>query len=121
MINNNGSVVFISSGSVRFSVPGYSVYSSMKAAIENFTKFVAKEYGLRGIRSNVIAPGPIETDFNNALIRNNPQTKTYLTSMTPLGRVGASDDIGSVVAFICSDEAKWINGQRIEVSGGINL
>jgi NAD(P)-dependent dehydrogenase (short-subunit alcohol dehydrogenase family) len=121
MINDHGSVIFISSGSVRFSVPGYSVYSSMKAAIENFTKFVAKEYGARGIRSNVIAPGPIETDFNNGMIRNNPQTKTFLSSMSPLGRVGAADDIGSVVAFICSDEAKWINGQRIEVSGGINL
>jgi NAD(P)-dependent dehydrogenase (short-subunit alcohol dehydrogenase family) len=121
MINDNGSVIFISSGSVRFSVPGYSVYSSMKAAIENFTKFVAKEYGSRGIRSNVVAPGPIETDFNNAMIRNNPQAKTYLSSMSPLGRVGAADDIGSVVAFICSEEAKWINGQRIEVSGGINL
>lgn len=121
MINDNGSVVFISSGSVRFSVPGYSVYSSMKAAIENFTKFVAKEYGSRGIRSNVVAPGPVETDFNNAMIRNNPQAKAFLSSMSPLGRVGASDDIGSVVAFICSEEAKWINGQRIEVSGGINL
>ncbi|HQK98438.1 MAG TPA: SDR family oxidoreductase [Bacteroidia bacterium] len=121
MINDNGSMVFISSGSVRFSVPGYSVYSSMKAAIENFTKFVAKEYGSRGIRSNVVAPGPVETDFNNAMIRNNPQAKTFLTSMSPLGRVGAADDIGSVVAFICSDEAKWINGQRLEVSGGINL
>lgn len=121
MINDNGSVVFISSGSVRFSVPGYSVYSSMKAAIENFTKFVAKEYGSRGIRSNVVAPGPVETDFNNAMIRNNPQAKTFLSSMSPLGRVGAADDIGSVVAFICSDEAKWINGQRLEVSGGINL
>jgi NAD(P)-dependent dehydrogenase (short-subunit alcohol dehydrogenase family) len=121
MINDNGSVIFISSGSVRFSVPGYSVYSSMKAAIENFTKFVAKEYGSRGIRSNVVAPGPIETDFNNAMIRNNPQAKTFLSSMSPLGRVGAADDIGSVVAFICSEEAKWINGQRIEVSGGINL
>ncbi len=121
MINDNGSVIFISSGSVRFSVPGYSVYSSMKAAIENFTKFVAKEYGSRGIRSNVVAPGPVETDFNNAMIRNNPQAKTFLSSMSPLGRVGAADDIGSVVAFICSEEAKWINGQRIEVSGGINL
>ena len=121
MINDNGSVIFISSGSVRFSVPGYSVYSSMKAAIENFTKFVAKEYGSRGIRSNVVAPGPVETDFNNAMIRNNPQAKTFLSSMSPLGRVGAADDIGSVVAFICSEEAKWINGQRIEVSGRINL
>ena len=93
----------------------------MKTAIETFTKYVAKENGERGIRANVVAPGPIETDFNNAAIRNNPQMKGFLSGQSPLGRVGNADDIGSVVAFICSDEAKWINGQRIEVSGGINL
>jgi NAD(P)-dependent dehydrogenase (short-subunit alcohol dehydrogenase family) len=82
---------------------------------------VAKEYGNRGIRSNIIAPGPIETDFNGGAIRNNPQMKGYLSSQTALGRVGNADDIGSVVAFLCTDDAKWINGQKIEVSGGINL
>lgn len=59
--------------------------------------------------------------INNAAIGNNPQSKTFLSSQTPLGRVGQADDIGSVVAFSCSDDAKWINGQHIEVSGGINL
>ena len=67
-----------------------------------------------------MAPGPIETDFNNAAIRNNPQAKGVISSNTPLGRVGAADDIGSVVAFLCTEDARWINGQRIEVSGGIN-
>lgn len=121
MVNDNGCVVFVSSGTTRFCVPGYSVYSSLKSAVETFTKYVAKEFGSRGIRSNIVAPGPIETDFNNAAIRNNPQMKTFLSTQSPLGRVGAADDIGSVVAFLCSDDAKWINGQRIEVSGGINL
>ncbi|MEZ4794965.1 MAG: SDR family oxidoreductase [Flavobacteriaceae bacterium] len=121
MMNDFGCVIFISSGTTRFCVPGYSVYSSLKAAIENLSKYVAKEYGSRGIRSNVIAPGPVETDFNNAAIRNNPQMKAFLSGNSPLGRVGNADDIGSVVAFVCSEEAKWINGQRIEVSGGINL
>ena len=121
MMNDGGGVVFISSGTTRFCVPGYSVYSSLKSAVETFTKYVAKEYGSRGIRSNIVAPGPIETDFNNAAIRNNPQMKGFLTSQTPLGRVGTADDIGSVVAFLCTDDAKWINGQRIEASGGINL
>jgi NAD(P)-dependent dehydrogenase (short-subunit alcohol dehydrogenase family) len=69
----------------------------------------------------VVAPGPVETDFNNATIRNNPQQKTFLAGMSPMGRVGAANDIGPVVAFLCTDEAKWITGQRIEVSGGINL
>ncbi len=120
-INDNGGVVFISSGTTRFCVPGYSVYSSLKGAVEVLTKYVAKEYGHRGIRSNIVAPGPIETDFNSATIRNNPQMKTFLSSLSPLGRVGNADDIGSVVAFLCTDDAKWINGQRLEVSGGINL
>jgi NAD(P)-dependent dehydrogenase (short-subunit alcohol dehydrogenase family) len=121
MMNNGGGVIFISSGTTRFCVPGYSVYSSLKSAVENLTKYVAKEYGNRGIRSNIIAPGPIETDFNGGAIRNNPQMKGYLSSQTALGRVGNADDIGSVVAFLCTDDAKWINGQKIEVSGGINL
>ena len=120
-INDHGGVVFISSGTTRFCVPGYSVYSSLKGAVEVLTKYVAKEYGHRGIRSNIVAPGPIETDFNGAAIRNNPQMKTFLSSLSPLGRVGNADDIGSVVAFLCTDEAKWINGQRLEVSGGINI
>lgn len=121
MMNDNGCIVNVSSGTTRFCVPGYSVYTSLKGAVEVFTRFTAKEYGVRGIRANIVAPGPIETDFNNAAIRNNPQMKAFLSANSPLGRVGQADDIGSVVAFLCSEEAKWVNGQRIEVSGGINL
>jgi NAD(P)-dependent dehydrogenase (short-subunit alcohol dehydrogenase family) len=93
----------------------------MKGAIEVFTKYLAKELGAKGIGANIIAPGPIETDFNNAAIRSNPQLKNILSGLSPLGRVGNAKDIGSVVAFLCTDEARWINGQRIEVSGGINV
>ncbi len=121
MMNNNGGIVFISSGTTRFCVHGYSVYSSLKAAIEVFTKYVAKEFGSRGIRANVIAPGAIETDFNNAALRNSPERKAMMASLTALGRVGKADDIGSVVAFLCTEDSKWINGQKIEVSGGVNL
>ena len=92
----------------------------MKGAIEVFTKYLAKELGARGIRANVVAPGPVETDFNSAAIRSNPQMKERLSGLSPLGRVGNADDIGGVVAFLCSEDAGWINGQRIEVSGGIN-
>ncbi len=121
MMNDGGGIVNISSGTTRFCVPGYSVYSSMKGAIEVFTRNIAKEFGARGIRANVVAPGPVETDFNSAAIRNNPQMKTFLSTQTALGRVGQADDIGNVVAFLCTDEARWVNGQRIEVAGGINL
>jgi NAD(P)-dependent dehydrogenase (short-subunit alcohol dehydrogenase family) len=119
-LRGGGGIVNISSGTTRFANPGYSVYASMKGAIEVLTKYWAKELGAKGIRANVVAPGPIETDFNNAAIRSNPQMKERLGSLSPLGRVGRAEDIGGVVAFLCTDEGGWINGQRIEVSGGIN-
>lgn len=119
-MNSGGRIINISTGTTRFSNPGYSVYASMKGAIEVFTKYLAKELGAKGIGANVVAPGPIETDFNNATIRSNPQVKNTLSSLTPLGRVGNADDIGPVVAFLCTEDARWVNGQRIEVSGGIN-
>lgn len=120
-MNDGGGIVNISTGTTRFCIPGYSLYASMKGAVEVLTRYIAKEYGSRGIRANVVAPGPIETDFNNAAIRSNPQMKAFLSTLSPLGRVGQADDVGSVVAFLCSDDAKWVNGQRIEVSGGINI
>jgi NAD(P)-dependent dehydrogenase (short-subunit alcohol dehydrogenase family) len=120
LINKGGRIINISTGTTRFSNPGYSVYASMKGAVEVFTKYLAKELGPKGISANVVAPGPIETDFNNAAIRSNPQMKTALSSLSPLGRVGEAADIGGVVAFLCTQDAAWINGQRIEVSGGIN-
>ena len=121
IMNDGGAIINISTGTTRFSNPGYSVYASMKGAIEVFTKYLAKELGPKGIRANVIAPGPVETDFNNGAIKNSPQFKAMLGTMSPLGRVGAADDLGGVVAFLCTDDAKWINGQRLEVSGGINI
>ncbi len=120
-LNEGGGIINISTGTTRFVNPGYSVYSSMKGAVEVLTRYWAKELGAKGIRCNVVAPGPVETDFNNATIRNNPQLKERLASLSPLNRVGRADDIGGVVAFLCTDEARWINGQRIEVSGGINV
>ena len=120
-INKGGRIINISTGTTRFANPGYSVYASMKGAMEVLTKYLAKELGAKGIGANIVAPGPIETDFNNATIRNNPQLKERLASLSPFNRVGYADDIGGVVAFLCTDEARWINGQRIEVSGGINV
>lgn len=121
LLNDGGGIVNVSSGTTRFANPGYSVYASMKGAIETLTKYLAKELGAKGIRANVVAPGPVETDFNNAAIRSNAEMKSRLSALSPLGRVGQADDIGGVVAFLCSDAAGWINGQRLEVSGGINV
>jgi NAD(P)-dependent dehydrogenase (short-subunit alcohol dehydrogenase family) len=121
LLNQGGGIVNISSGTTRFANPGYSVYASMKGAVEVLTRYWAKELGAKGIRCNIVAPGPVETDFNDAAIRNNPVLKERLAALSPLNRVGRADDIGGVVAFLCSDEAGWINGQRIEISGGINV
>jgi NAD(P)-dependent dehydrogenase (short-subunit alcohol dehydrogenase family) len=121
LMNDGGSIVNLSSGSARFNVPGYAIYASMKGAVEVLTRYLAKDLGPRGISVNIVAPGATETEFNNAAIRSNPQFKERLASMTALGRVGEANDIGGVIAFLCSPEGHWINGQRIEASGGINL
>ena len=121
IINDKGRIINISTGTTRFCVPGYSIYASMKGAIEIFTKYLAKDVGARGITANVVAPGPIETDFNNAAIRNNPDRKAVMASLTALKRIGQAEDIGGIIAFLCSEDAGWITGQRIEASGGINL
>jgi NAD(P)-dependent dehydrogenase (short-subunit alcohol dehydrogenase family) len=119
LMNDGGRIINISTGTTRFAFPGYSIYASMKGAIETFTKYLSKELGERKIAANVLAPGGIKTDFNNAAIRNNPQIEQYIASQTALGRVGESEDIGGIVAFLCSDDAYWINAQRIEASGGM--
>lgn len=121
IINDGGRIIHLSSGLARFSFPGSSAYASMKGVVETFTKYIAKELGARGIAANVVAPGAIETDFSGGMVRDNAQLNQTISGLTALGRVGLPDDIGGVVAFLCTEDAKWINGQRIEVSGGMNL
>jgi NAD(P)-dependent dehydrogenase (short-subunit alcohol dehydrogenase family) len=117
-INDGGEIINISSGLTRLSNPGSSVYGSMKAAVETLTRYLAKELGSRKIRANVVAPGAIETDFGGGRTRDNKEINARIAGITALGRVGLPDDIGGVVAFLCTEDARWINGQRIEVSGG---
>ena len=121
LINDGGRIVNLSSGLARFSNPGYAAYASMKGGIETLSRYMAKELGARGIAVNVVAPGAIETDFGGGMVRDNKQVNDYIAGVTALGRVGLPDDIGGVVAFLCTEDAKWINAQRIEVSGGMNL
>lgn len=120
-INDGGRIINLSTGLARFSSPGYAAYASMKGAIETLTKYQAKELGPRKITVNVVAPGAIETDFGGGVIRDNEQYNKNVANVTALGRVGLPEDIGGVVAFLCTEEARWINAQRIEVSGGMNL
>lgn len=120
-INDGGRIINVSSGLARFSYPGSSAYGSMKGAVEVLTRYLAKELGTRGIAANVVAPGAIETDFGGGRVRDNKEINAMIAGQTALGRVGLPDDIGEVVAFLCSEGARWINGQRIELSGGIHL
>lgn len=120
-INDGGGIVNISSGLARFALPGSSVYGSIKAGVEMLTKYMAKELGPRKIKANVIAPGAIETDFGGGRTRDDEHVNAMISTITALGRAGLPDDIGGVVAFLCTDDAGWINGQRIEASGGMFL
>ncbi|MFP9116597.1 SDR family NAD(P)-dependent oxidoreductase [Flavobacterium sp. RNTU_13] len=121
LLNDGGGIVNISSGLARFSLPGYAAYASMKGAMETLTKYQAKELGARGIRVNIVAPGAIETDFGGGAVRDNAELNGFIAAQTALGRVGLPDDIGGVVAFLCTDDARWITAQRIEASGGMFL
>lgn len=119
LIADGGRIINISSGLTRFAFPGYAAYASMKGGIETLTKYLAKELGTRGITVNVVAPGAIETDFGGGLVRDNEQINKHIAAQTSLGRVGVPDDIGPMIASLLSDDNRWVNAQRIEVSGGM--
>lgn len=121
LLADGGGIVNISTGLARFAYPGYSAYASMKGAIEVLTRYQAVELGPRKIRVNTVAPGAIATDFGGGVVRDNAQVNAHIASITALGRVGLPEDIGCVVAFLCTEDARWVNAQRIEVSGGQQL
>ncbi len=121
LIKDGGRIVNISTGLARFTLPGYAAYAAMKGAMEVLTRYQAKELGSRKIAVNILAPGAIETDFGAGVVRDNAELNRQIASQTALGRVGLPDDIGGAVAALLSDNAGWINGQRIEASGGMFL
>jgi NAD(P)-dependent dehydrogenase (short-subunit alcohol dehydrogenase family) len=118
LMNDGGRIVMISSGLARFAFPGSSAYASMKGAVEVLTRYLAKELGPRGIAVNTVAPGAIATDFSGGMVRDNPAVNKQIAGLTALGRVGHPDDIGPMIASLLSEENRWVNAQRIEVSGG---
>jgi NAD(P)-dependent dehydrogenase (short-subunit alcohol dehydrogenase family) len=121
LINDGGRIVNVSSGLTRFAVPGSAPYASMKGAIEVLTKYMAVELGPRRITVNVVAPGAIATDFSGGMVRDNPVINKHVADRTALGRVGLPDDIGPMIASLLSDDNRWVNAQRIEVSGGMSI
>ncbi len=121
LMRDGGRIVNLSTGLARFAVPGYSAYASMKGGVEVLTRYLAKELGARGISVNTLAPGAIATDFGGGALKASPQMQQFVASVTALGRYGESEDIGPVVANLLAPENRWVNGQRIEASGGMNL
>jgi NAD(P)-dependent dehydrogenase (short-subunit alcohol dehydrogenase family) len=121
LINDGGRIVNISSGVTRIIYPGSGPYAVMKGAVEVLTKYLAKELGPRRIAVNVVAPGPIATDFSGGMVRDNPEVNKRIADMTALGRAGLPDDIGPMIASLLSEDNRWINAQRIEVSGGTSI
>ncbi|MCY1431805.1 3-oxoacyl-[acyl-carrier-protein] reductase FabG [compost metagenome] len=121
LIADGGRILNISTGLARFALPGYAAYAAMKGGIEVLTRYQAKELGGRGISVNVLAPGAIETDFGGGVVRDNADVNAFIASNTALGRVGLPEDIGGAVAMLLSDAGRWINGQRVEASGGMFL
>lgn len=118
LLADGGRIVNLSSGLTRTSFPGYAAYAAAKGAVEVLSTYLAKELGSRGIAVNTVAPGAIETDFGGGVVRDDPEINKVFAGMTALGRVGLPDDIGPMIASLLSEDNRWINAQRIEVSGG---
>lgn len=119
LINDGGRIVNISSALSQHPMPGRAVYGSMKAAVESLTRYMALELGPRGIAVNVVAPGAVATDFSGGMVRDNPDVNKFVASRTALGRAGLPEDIGPMIASLLSEDNRWVNAQRIEVSGGM--
>jgi NAD(P)-dependent dehydrogenase (short-subunit alcohol dehydrogenase family) len=121
LIADVGRIVNVSSGLTRITIPGSGPYASMKGAVEVLTRYLAKELGQRGIVVNTVAPGAIATDFSGGMVRDNPEVNKLVADMTALGRVGQPSDIGPMIASLLSEDNHWVNGQRMEASGGMNI
>jgi len=118
LLADGGRIVNLSTGLTRVSFPGFAAYAAAKGAVEVLSVYLAKELGSRGIAVNTVAPGAIETDFLGGAVRDTPDLNQTFARMTALGRVGVPDDIGPMIASLLHGDNRWINAQRIEVSGG---
>jgi NAD(P)-dependent dehydrogenase (short-subunit alcohol dehydrogenase family) len=121
LMADGGGIVNISSGLTRFAFPGRAAYAAVKGAVEVLTRYLAQELGERGITVNTVAPGPVATDFGGGYLRDNRELRAVLAAQVALGRVGEPDDIGSAIAALLSPASRWVNGERIEASGGARL
>src|ERR1700723_418522 len=118
LINDGGRIVNMSTARTRTTGPGGSVYASMKGAVEVLSKHMAKELGPRGIAVNVVAPGAMERDISGGIVRDNPAVNKRVAEGTALGRAGVPEDVGRMIASLLSEDNRWINAERIEVTCG---
>jgi NAD(P)-dependent dehydrogenase (short-subunit alcohol dehydrogenase family) len=118
LLADGGRIVNVSTGLTRITLPGWAAYAAVKGAIETLTVYMAKELGSRRIAVNAVAPGAVESDFFGGAVRDTPEFNKLIAGMTALGRVGVPDDIGPMIASLLSESNRWVNAQRIEVSGG---
>ena len=121
LIKDGGRIVNISTARTRTASTGGAVYASMKGAVEVLSRHLAKELGSRRIAVNVVAPGPVETDFSGGIVRDNPAVNKMIAENTALGRAGLPEDLGPMIASLLSEENHWVNAQRIEVAGGVAI
>ncbi|HEY5301957.1 MAG TPA: SDR family oxidoreductase [Acetobacteraceae bacterium] len=119
VLGEGSSIVFLSSLGARTAVGTLSAYASTKGAIDTLVKYFAAAFGPRGIRVNAVAPGVIDTDMSN--FTKTEAGRTAVMGMQALKRIGAPADVASVIAFLVSDEARWITGDTIAVDGGSKL
>ena len=117
-IRDNGRIINLTSGLVRVARPAKIVYTMTKGAIEKFTMVLAHQLGPRGITVNSVAPGPVATDMIAPLLQSNPDALHEIAGYTALGRIGETRDIADVVAWLASDDARWITGNHIDATGG---
>ncbi|WP_329086526.1 MULTISPECIES: SDR family oxidoreductase [unclassified Streptosporangium] len=120
-LRDGGRIVNISSGAARLAMPEIIAYGSTKGALDTFTLNLAKELGPRGITANSVAPGIVDTDVNAGWLRGNARAEAHAASLAALGRVGRPEDIADIVAFLASDDARWVTGRVIDATGGAGL
>jgi 3-oxoacyl-[acyl-carrier protein] reductase len=116
-LRNQGRIVVISSSATAMPFPGSGLYAGAKAAAELYVRALAKEVGQRGITVNAVSPGPIMTEV--ALNSGLRDRLDWVMAQTPLGRLGEPEDIADIVAFLASDDARWLTGQNLRAGGGI--
>jgi 3-oxoacyl-[acyl-carrier protein] reductase len=119
ILGNGGSIVFVSSLAARAAVGALSAYAATKGAVDTLVKHFAAALGPRGIRVNAVAPGVVETDMSNFTKTDAGRDSTL--SMQALQRLAQPEDIGAVIAFLASDDARWITGDTVRVDGGSKL